>query len=154
MKEMRELTTALINNMNFEVLPKNIEQSPEAEEIEDELDVQEEGLKKEVSQKGYGKLAKIARKFAFTGVMLLPAFAAGCGAVEKPATTEKPAAESKDGFLDNTHEVVKQRLKIRRDEIESSHDIQRRIKESTLDQKAAAKQAVEDMKKPMINQDL
>lgn len=140
--------------MNFEVLPKNIEQSPEAEEIEDELDIQEEGLEKEVAQKGYGKLAKIARKFVFTGVMMLPAFAAGCGAVERPATTEKPAAESKDGFTDNTHEAVKQGMRLERDRIRASSKIKKIREQMTPEQKAAAKQAVEDMKKPMINQDL
>ena len=49
--------------MNFERLPVNIESG--AEEIEDELDAQEEGLKKEIAQKEYGKLTKIARKFVF-----------------------------------------------------------------------------------------
>jgi hypothetical protein len=49
--------------MNFEKLPVNIESS--AEEIENELEIQEEELRKEVAQKGYGPLAKIARKFIF-----------------------------------------------------------------------------------------
>lgn len=51
--------------MNFETLPVNIEQNIEAEEIENELEIQEEELRKEVAQKGYGQLAKIARKFIF-----------------------------------------------------------------------------------------
>lgn len=118
--------------MNFESFPKEekaAETSESFEEIENELDSQEEKLNQEVSQKEYGPLSKLARKLAFTGVMMLPAFAVGCGAVEKP---ERPAAvktADKGGFTDDAHENAERRLKIKRDEIKHMHENSRIIKE-------------------------
>ena len=121
--------------MNFEKQSVNIEQDyeTEAEELENGLEIQEEELRKEVAQKKYGPLTKIARKFAFAGVMMLPAFAVGCGAVEKPVNQERPAAESKDGFTDNAHDNVNQRLKIKQEEIKRMHNNSRIIKDGRFE---------------------
>lgn len=144
--------------MNFEKL--NPEKTPDTEpeiEIESVLDDQEQQLKEEIAQKGYGRFSKIARKLAFTGVMMLPAFAVGCGAVEKakgPETQERPAAtQTKDGFLENAHDYVQRAKKIKLEEIKGRHKISKIIKESTAEEKAAAKKTVEEMRKPMIDQE-
>lgn len=138
----------------FETVPTQ-EKKLNLEEMEAGLDAQKDWLNDEIDSKNYKKPVGTARRLLFTAAMLLPALGVGCGAVEKPDISEKPAvSKTAESNKDDTHNYIKQRLKLERDEIKRMKESSNSFKNRSAEEKKAAEEAIEEMKKPIIDRDL
>lgn len=111
--------------MNQENLnnPEEQQETPEQAEISRQLKEMAESSEQPQAKPSHGKKMSGFRKFVSTVVMGSSLLATGCNNEKSSVEKLDPQkVESKDGFTDNVHNNVKQRLNIKKAEIKRMHD--------------------------------